>query len=305
MGLVSLRLGRYRQQIEEHLNTSINPDRPLRALLLVAALYHDTGKPGTFRRTEDGRIRFLEHEALSAKLARRRAKAWRLNNPEIERLETIVRHHMRPLLLAQAAEPPSLRAIYRFFRDTGPAGVDICLLSLADTLATYGATLPQTIWSKQLDTVHILLEAWWEQPQESVHPPALLNGHDLMQIFHLAPGPQIGHLLEEIREAQAAGELKSRDAALQSGAAPNCNSFITGRLKQEWMLWIDFIQHRLIIAAATETMRTASDRQTRRLVFRISSFCLATSRAAITRNRNAHIKDTWVFLQAFESNRSI
>ncbi len=215
MGLVSLRLGRYRQQIEQHLNTPLNPDRPLRALLLVAALYHDTGKPDTFQRVEDGRIRFLEHEALGAELVRQRGKAWRLSNPEIERLATIVRHHMRPLLLAQAPETPSPRAIYRFFRDTGPAGVDICLLSLADTLATYGVTLPQAVWNRQLDVARILLEAWWERPQESVSPPALVNGNDLMEIFRLAPGPQIGQLLEQIREAQAAGELQNRDAALQ------------------------------------------------------------------------------------------
>ena len=53
-------------------------------------------------------------------------------------METIVRNHMRPLLLGQGGGLPSRRSIYRFFRATGLAGVDVCFLSLADFLATYG-----------------------------------------------------------------------------------------------------------------------------------------------------------------------
>jgi tRNA nucleotidyltransferase/poly(A) polymerase len=41
MGLVSLRLGRYRQQLSEHMTQSVNPDRSIKSLLMMAALYHD------------------------------------------------------------------------------------------------------------------------------------------------------------------------------------------------------------------------------------------------------------------------
>jgi len=215
MGLVSLRIGRYRQQINAHLSKAPNPDRSLRALLLLAALYHDAGKPDTRNVAEDGRIRFIEHDQLGAQLAHRRGVRLHLSNIEIERLTTVVRQHMRPLLLAQSGETPTRRAIYRFFRATGEAGVDICLLSLADSLATYGAGLPHDIWSHQLETTRTLLEAWWEQAEEKVSPPALLNGRDLMEVFSLSPGPEIGRLLEEIREAQATGEIKERSEALE------------------------------------------------------------------------------------------
>jgi hypothetical protein len=93
--------------------------------------------------------------------------------------------------------------------------VDICLLSLADTLATYGPGLPQDIWVRQLETVRALLEAWWEQAEEKVTPPTLLNGHDLMEIFGLPASREIGLLLEKIREAQAIGEIKERAEALE------------------------------------------------------------------------------------------
>jgi putative nucleotidyltransferase with HDIG domain len=214
MGLVALRLGRYRQQLSEHLSAALNPDRSLRALLLLAALYHDTGKPGARQVEAGGQVRFFGHDALGAELARQRGEAMRLSNTEVDRMVCVVKNHMRPLLLAQAGTAPGRRAAYRFFRDTGPAGVDVCLLSLADTLATYGPGMPQAIWIRQLDTVRSLLEAWWEQTEQVVAPPPLLDGYTLMHSLGLKPGPQVGRLLEAIREAQAAGEIQTADQAL-------------------------------------------------------------------------------------------
>ena len=89
------------------------------------------------------------------------------------------------------------------------------LLSLADVMATYGPTLPRDIWVSHLDTVRVLLEAWWERKESNIAPPALINGNDLIETFGVEPGPFIGYLLEAIRESQAAGELISRDDALQ------------------------------------------------------------------------------------------
>lgn len=214
LGLAVVRLGRYREQIAAHLETLFTPDRSLRPLLFLAALYHDSAKPGTRQVEDNGRIRFFGHDELGARLARQRGAALRLSSDEILRLETIVCGHMRPLLLAQAADQPTRRAIYRFFRDLGPAGVDICLLSLADTLATYGTTLPVETWSRLLNVVRTLFEAYWENPQERIQPPVILDGHDLMTTFRLAPGPKIGTLLEALREAQATGQVSNRAEAV-------------------------------------------------------------------------------------------
>lgn len=213
VGLMVLRLGRYRQQIHAHLQTPVSPDRPWQGLLFLAALYHDVGKPATRQVEESGRIRFFGHEQAGADVFVRRAQALPLSNPEISRLKNVIRHHMRPHLLAQVDKLPTRRAIYRFFRDTGEAGVDICLLALADVLATYGTTLTQDTWNHYLDILRELLEAWWEKPEESVSPPVLVNGHDLMEKFKLSPGPEIGQILEMIREAQADGQITTQPQA--------------------------------------------------------------------------------------------
>ncbi len=214
LGLAVVRIGRYREQIGAHLDAPFTPDRSARAMLFLAALYHDVAKPRTRMVEPDGRVHFFDHDEVGAQMAGQRAAELRLSNAEAERVRLVVRHHMRPLLLGMSGELPTRRAIYRFFRQAGEAGVDVCLLSMADFLGTYGPTIKQEAWRHHLDVVRSLMESWWEKPQEAVAPPALLTGHDLINVFGLQPGRQVGELLEALREAQAVGEVSSRAEAL-------------------------------------------------------------------------------------------
>ena len=216
-GLLALRLGRYRQQIGVHLGSTLNTDRSARALLFFAALYHDVNKPQTKSTEESGRIRFLGHDEQGAQTAVRRGMALHLSNDELDRLKLIIQHHMRVhahTSRKEAAQEISRRAIYRFFRDTGEAGVDLILLAMADTRATFDQTITQEHWAATLDVCRTLLEAWYEKADEIVRPPALLNGDDLINELKLKPGPEIGKLLEAIRETQATGKLSTREEAL-------------------------------------------------------------------------------------------
>jgi poly(A) polymerase len=217
-GLLVMRIGRYRQQISESLAAPITADRPLRGLLFMAAIYHDIAKPQTIKTDDEGRLRFWDHDQRGAELTVKRGRALALSNDEIDRLERVIGHHMRILFhtnrLVREAKPPSRRAIYRFFRDTGQAGVDVCLLALADMRATYEQTLPQETWSAALDVVRSMLENWFEKPAESITPIPLLDGEDLMHEFDLQPGKIIGDLIESLREAQAVGKVSTREEAL-------------------------------------------------------------------------------------------
>ncbi len=213
-GELSLRLGRYRRQITEYLTTELSEGRNLRGLLFLAALYHDVGKSVTAQTDAAGRIRFLNHDQVGANIISQRGRGLHLSRPEIDWLSQVVRNHMRPILLAKIDSGLSRKAIYRFFRATGTTGVGIILLSLADSWATYGAELSQDVWRKQVDTARALLEAWWENLQEVVQPPAYINGHDLISSLGLQSGPEVGELLEQVREAQAMGLIRNRAQAL-------------------------------------------------------------------------------------------
>ncbi|MEW6092889.1 MAG: HDIG domain-containing metalloprotein [Chloroflexota bacterium] len=217
-GLMVLRIGRYREQIARHLSAALTPNRTGRGVLFLAALYHDVAKPHTMKVDEEGQMRFWDHDQQGAEMAGERARLLALSNEEIARLETVIRSHMRILFhtnrLVKEKKPPSRRAVYRFFRDAGPAGVEVCLLALADLRATYGNTLSQETWATMLDVVRLLLENWYEKPAESVSPPPLVDGNELMRALKLKPSPKIGELLEAIREAQAMGEVSTREQAL-------------------------------------------------------------------------------------------
>lgn len=215
IGLASMRLGRYRQQFDEMLKADLVVDRGLRSLLFLSALYHDIGKPQSQQQEENGRIRFIEHERIGANISAHRGRALHLSNGEIGWLKTIVLHHMRPTWLARESKGPSSRAIYRFFRDTQKTGIAVCLISLADLLATYGTTLPQDRWQRQLDVVRALMEAWWEKRDEKVDPPVLISGNDIIKEFNIKPGPKIGEVLEALRESQVEGGIDCKEDALE------------------------------------------------------------------------------------------
>ncbi|MBI3169001.1 MAG: CCA tRNA nucleotidyltransferase, partial [Chloroflexi bacterium] len=185
MGLVSLKIGRYRELFAKHFGNSLNPNRSHRSLLFFAALYHDVCKPDTKTIDEIGRIRFFDHDLKGAEVVAERARSFNLSNDEVDRLHKIVNHHMRFHFFADRLEkenqPPSRKAVYRFFRDSGAAGVDLILLALADLRGTKGNDLTQVTWTAYLDIARILLENYWERPQEVVNPPRLLDGNELMK----------------------------------------------------------------------------------------------------------------------------
>ena len=126
-----------------------------------------------------------------------------------------MRFHFFTSRLEREKKDPSRKAIYRFFHDTGKAGVDLVLLGLADLRGTQGPNLTQETWAAALEVARILLENYWEKPHEVIAPPRLLNGNELMSEMRIEPGRIIGQLLEAIREGQATGNIHNREEALE------------------------------------------------------------------------------------------
>jgi len=220
-GLLVMRLGRYREQYAEHFSRQLNTDRSVRGLLFFTALYHDVAKPHSISKDENGRIRFWGHDERGAEMAAERARALSLSNDEIARLTAVIKNHMRVHFHTSRKDgegkDPSRRAIYRFFKDSGEAGLDLILLALADLRATHGNALKQETWAAALDVCRLFLENYWERPEEVVSPPKLLDGNDVMRELNLAPGPRVGEVLEAIREGQATGKVSTREEAIAFG----------------------------------------------------------------------------------------
>jgi len=198
-------------EIEEHFNEEIAGGSKRRTLIKLGLLLHDIAKPKT-KTIEDNRIRFLGHTKEGAAMAASILERLRFSNREIKMVQLMIEHHLRPGYLL-SENVPSRRAIYKYFRDTVDVGIDTLFLGLADHLAARGPTLDLDQWRKHAEATQYLLSKWFEE-KATVMPPKLIDGHILMEKLWLSPGPQIGQLLEMVREAQAAGEIQTAEEAL-------------------------------------------------------------------------------------------
>lgn len=187
--------------------------RTYRALLKLVALLHDVAKPET-RAVRNGRVRFFGHDDLGAQVAVRVMERLRFTTREMRLAELLIRDHLRPGQLASGRNLPTRRALYRFFRDLDEAAPDLLLLNLADHAAARGPGMPDEAWAGHVAYIRWILERR-SQDEELVRPARLVTGHDLMNELGLAPGPLLGRLLDEIREAQAVGRVKTREQALR------------------------------------------------------------------------------------------
>lgn len=198
--------------LAEHFAREISHGSARRMLLKLAALLHDINKPQTRTIEESGRTRFLGHAQEGAATVVKILERLRFSSKETKLVETEVLYHLRPTQMSQAGLPTN-RAIYRYFRDTGDTGIDILFLSLADHLASRGPELILAGWQEHARLVDYVIGKRFEQ-EKIVRPPKLVDGYDIINIFRSPPGPEVGELLEAVREAQASGEVATREEAL-------------------------------------------------------------------------------------------
>jgi poly(A) polymerase len=137
----------------------------------------------------------------------------RFSRGEVSLGRTIAAHRWR-LGQLRAAGTITRRDVYRFFRDTGEAGLDLLLLFLADRWAAQGVRSDLDRWEGDVKFASALLGDYYERHTEVISLPKLIGGDDLMETFGLEEGPRLGELLEAVREAQAAGEIRTRREAL-------------------------------------------------------------------------------------------
>jgi poly(A) polymerase len=199
------------ERLSKHFDRKISSGSTARSLLKLAALFHDIAKPQT-KAIQDGRTRFLGHADIGAEMTSKIMERLRFSKREIQLVALLVKYHLRPTQMSHEGMPTD-RAIYRYFRDIGEAGIDLFYLCLADHLAARASALDMTEWQEHCRMTEYVLDKHFTAT-DMVTPPKILDGHEIMSIFKLDSGPIIGKLKEEIREAQAAGEIATREEAV-------------------------------------------------------------------------------------------
>ncbi|MBI2859651.1 MAG: HD domain-containing protein [Chloroflexi bacterium] len=199
-------------EITTHFSQRVGKGSTRATMLRIASLFHDVAKPQTKTVEAGGKWHFFGHAPQGARTARSALERTRFSRREAELVELEIVHHLRPWQMAQGGLP-TRRAIYRYFRDTGDAGIDIFLLSLADFLATHGPALDLDEWNRQVGLMKYVFEEHRMQARSG--DTRIIDGHDMILSLGLKPGPVVGKLLAAVDEARATGEIGSREEALQ------------------------------------------------------------------------------------------
>jgi poly(A) polymerase len=175
--------------------SQLPPDAP--ELLPWAALLHDVAKPVTAVRNPDtGRVHFYNHERIGEEMAVRILERLRFPRKQIEDISRAVRFHM------QFKDVPLMRkATLRrmLLRPTFPLELELHRL---DCLGSHG----------QLDIYEKLVAEARSLDEKPALKPPLLNGDDLLALG-AKPGPELGAILQELRDKQLQEEIATADEA--------------------------------------------------------------------------------------------
>jgi len=208
IGLEAEAAGELREVLDEPLADELTRGEALR----FGALLHDIGKPATHDVRDDGRVTFMGHDRLGEEMVRQVCGRLRASQRLSRFLEAVTRHHLVLGFLVHE-RPLDRRAVYRYLRRTSPVAVEVTLLSCADRLATRGNNAERAI-DTHLELARELMPAALEWRRTG--PPRLpLRGDELARETGIEPGPELGRMLEELREAAYAGEIDDRDDAVE------------------------------------------------------------------------------------------
>ena len=178
-----------------------------------AALIHDIGKPKTRRFEEGGKVTFHHHDVQGAKMARKRMKALRFSNEQIDQVSKLIELHLRFHGYGDGEWTDS--AVRRYVRDAGDQLERLHVLTRAD------CTTRNRRKADSLRAAYDDLEARIERLQEQEELDALrpdLDGNQIMQILGIPPGREVGEAYKFLMNLRLdegpLGEARAREELL-------------------------------------------------------------------------------------------
>jgi len=197
--------------------------------LRLAALLHDIAKPKTKRFSRKMGWTFYGHEVIGEKMSASILHRLKYSKEVINYVTKIVRLHLRPMTLV--SEEVTDSAIRRLLVMAGDDFDDLMLLCRADITSKN----PEKV-KRYLKNYQIVIEKSQEVEEKdklrAFKSP--VNGNEIMTLFNLDPGPQIGLIKKFIEDRILSGEIPNEhDAALAylMGARENLLEKIDYKIK--------------------------------------------------------------------------
>ncbi len=210
--------GERAEEVAALLDAPLADEFSRRDALRLGALLHDIAKPQT-RGERSGFVTFIGHDRLGAEMISEICGRLRASRALTDHLRGLALHHLRlGFLVHEAPLPP--RRVHEYLRATEPVGVDVTLLTVADRLSARGGgpLASEDAIEAHLALAREMIAAALDWRRDG--PPApLLRGDELATELGIEPGPELGELLAELEAAQYAGEVTTRDQAVERARA--------------------------------------------------------------------------------------
>lgn len=189
---------------ESRLSNEGGPDFVAR----FAALMHDVGKPRTRRFEAGGVVTFHHHDVVGAKLTRKRMRALRFSNDEIDAVAKLVELHLRFHGYGSGEWTDS--AVRRYVRDAGDQLERLHVLTRSDCTTRNKRKADRL--RRTYDSLEERIERLGAEEELAAIRPDL-DGTQIMEILGIGPGPEVGAAYRFLLEVRMDAGPQSAEAA--------------------------------------------------------------------------------------------
>ena len=187
--------------------------------LRLAALVHDIAKPKTRRLSKSKGYTFYGHDDVGARMLKGVAESMKFSNSTRDFITKLTALHLRPISLAKKEVTDS--AIRRLIVDAGEEIDDLMTLCRADITTKNPKNISKYL--ANFDRVDKRIKEVTEIDKlKAFQSP--VRGDEIMKMFNLSPGKEVGKIKTMIEDAIINGEIKNDYSA--------AISFLT-KIKQE------------------------------------------------------------------------
>ena len=199
---------------KEHLDSIDFGGFPRINHLKLAGFLHDIGKFSTWTIEVTGRHRFIKHDDVGAKMCVPYLREMKFSKKQIEYISSMIKNHIYPSNVIDAPDWNE-KVKMRYLRKMEENVIDNIILAKADRLSARGEAITEEMVKTNLEGLDKLLDFYLEKKETLKPLPKLLDGIEIMKIKGIKQSPELGKIINALKEAQLNGDISTKKEAIE------------------------------------------------------------------------------------------